>query len=119
MAFTKIVPFQRRESGKHNVTYRSGTFRVNKLAAMEAGLPDFVEVGHDPDTNKGLLRPVPEGTKDAHRLSRIGGSNWGNTLSCQELADNMQLPRKGKTVYLYTEWDPEEKALIISPEATR
>lgn len=106
--FVKISPRIRRGQGKYNITYRNGTFRMNKFTVEAAGNPDRVELMHDPQSNEVLVKPTAQ--QDAHKLIRTG-SPWPNSFASLELARRLSLPEKGETVRFFTTWDEDAKAL--------
>jgi hypothetical protein len=106
--FVKISPRIRRGHGKYNITYRNGTFRMNKFTVEAAGSPDRVELLHNPQSDEVLIKPTH--AEDAHKLIRTG-CDWPNSFASLELARRLHLPEKGATVRFFTEWDEEAKAL--------
>lgn len=117
MAFRKILPRVRTERGQHNVTYRNGQFRLNKLTAERAGFPEYVTVEFDDVERRVLLRPSTEENPEAHRLSQIGKADWGNAFSSMDLAKALNLPPSDQTVRYFVEWDEKLKALVFKADA--
>lgn len=115
MSFKKILPFQRsRYDGMYNVTYRNGTFRMNKETAEEIGFPKALEISVDEDgSQRVLLTPTTEENPDAFHTTSMGKSSWPNAFTSIELARRLDLPERNQTVRLYTEYDKNHKGLIM------
>ena len=114
MAFRKRKPATRKGHGKYNLTYRNGTFRLNKFTVEQAGYPSHVQLAVDPETKEVLVTPASPANPDAYKLTKAGQTSWGNSFSSHELARILGLPETGQTVRFFTQWDPQQKAIRFS-----
>lgn len=107
MANSSIRP----ERGKHNITYRNGTFHLKKRTAAEAGFPARIAILRNRQTGEVLLFPAAADEPNSYKLMTAGQTAWGNSFTSFRLARVIGLPPKGQTVYLFATWDEERGGL--------